>query len=63
MVLENPNITNSLYKFTVENYHKLSDSGIPPRNLELLLGGIVPKITISPFPSPFKDSCTLQEFL
>ncbi len=48
MVLENPNITNSLYKFTVENYHKLSDSGILPRNLELLFGGIVSKMTFSP---------------
>jgi len=48
LVLENPNLSKNLYKFTIEKYHKLSDSGLLPRNLELIFGGIVNKMTISP---------------
>ncbi|HRG45906.1 MAG TPA: Uma2 family endonuclease [Leptospiraceae bacterium] len=48
LVLENPNLSKSLYEFTIEKYHELSESGLLPRNLELVFGGIVKKVTISP---------------
>jgi len=48
LVLENPNLSKNLYEFTVEKYHELSESGLLPRNLELVFGGIVKKMTISP---------------
>jgi Uma2 family endonuclease len=47
-VLENPIISKNLYEFTIEKYHELSESGLLPRNLELVFGGIVNKMTISP---------------
>lgn len=48
LTLDNPNLSKNLYEFTVEKYHELSESGLLPRNLELVFGGIIRKMTISP---------------
>ena len=48
LVIENPALGKNLYEFTIEKYHELSLSGLMPRNLELIFGGIVNKMTISP---------------
>lgn len=45
--LENVALSN-VYHFDLPTYHKLSDSGYLPRNLELLEGLIIQKMTISP---------------
>lgn len=45
--LENTTLS-SVYHFDLATYHKLSYSGYLPRNLELLEGLIIKKMTISP---------------
>jgi|GEM_PF-2446024 Uma2 family endonuclease len=45
--LENATLSN-IYHFDLETYHRLSYSGYLPRNLELLEGLIIQKMTISP---------------
>lgn len=46
-VLEN-SFTDKAFRYDIETYHKLSATGILPRNTELIHGIVVKKMTISP---------------
>jgi hypothetical protein len=40
--------TEKAFRYDIETYHKLSATGILPRNTELIHGVVVNKMTISP---------------
>ena len=41
--------TEKAFRYDIETYHKLSATGILPRNTELIHGIVVNKMTISPY--------------